>query len=205
VRCSGTRQDKNETKLNDDKNWEDGAANWPMLQNARCGKVIRAAGSMMFSVISSHPEETWHIGEVLGSYLGPGDIVCLYGDLGSGKTNLAYGIARGLNVREQYITSPTFIFVNEYHGRTPLFHIDLYRLAEPEELENIGFREYLTTDGVTVIEWAEKAEYELPQERLSIYLAVIGEESREIGFLAEGERYEQLMQLMKKSLERTNQ
>jgi tRNA threonylcarbamoyladenosine biosynthesis protein TsaE len=154
----------------------------------------------MFSVISSNPERTWQVGEMLGSRLAPGDTVCLYGDLGSGKTNFAYGIAQGLRVREQYITSPTFTFVNEYQGRVPFYHIDLYRLRELGELENIGFEEYLCSDGVTVIEWAEKAEDELPKECLSVYLAYVDERSREIGFIAEGERYGKLLEELKQDL-----
>jgi tRNA threonylcarbamoyladenosine biosynthesis protein TsaE len=109
----------------------------------------------MFSVITASPEQTWRIGEMLGSRLGAGDTLCLYGDLGSGKTNFAYGIAQGLEVQERYITSPTYTFVNEYEGRVPFYHIDLYRLQGPGELETIGFGEYIDSDGVTVIEWAE--------------------------------------------------
>ena len=154
----------------------------------------------MYSVITSSPEQTWRIGEMLGALLGPGDIVCLYGDLGAGKTSLSYGIALGLEVKEQYITSPTFTFVNEYEGRVPFYHIDLYRLKDPEELENIGFEEYLDSDGVTVIEWAERAEDELPEERLSVYLNYVNENSREIGFLPEGERYQKLLDALKQSL-----
>ena len=157
----------------------------------------------MFSVITSSPEQTWHIGRMLGELLGAGDTVCLVGDLGAGKTNVAYGIAQGLDVQEQYITSPTFTFVNEYQGRVPLYHIDLYRLKEPAELENIGFREYLESDGVTLIEWAERAEDELPVEFLSVYLSFVDEKSREIGFLAKGERYEKLMEELKQELNRT--
>ncbi len=147
----------------------------------------------MFSVITSSPEQTWQVGQILGSRLEPGDTVCLYGDLGAGKTSLSYGIALGLEVQGQYITSPTFTFVNEYKGRVPFYHIDLYRLKDPEELEGIGFEEYIDSDGVTVIEWAERAEDELPEERLSVYLNYVDEHSREIGFLAEGERYEKLL------------
>ena len=155
---------------------------------------------MMYSVITSNPEQTWRMGELLGALLGPGDIVCLYGDLGAGKTSLSYGIALGLEVKEQYITSPTFTFVNEYEGRVPFYHIDLYRLKDPEELENIGFEEYLDSDGVTVIEWAERAEDELPEERLSVYLNYVNENSREIGFLPEGERYQKLLDALKQDL-----
>jgi tRNA threonylcarbamoyladenosine biosynthesis protein TsaE len=154
----------------------------------------------MFSIITSSPEQTHQIGELLGSRLAAGDTVCLYGDLGSGKTNFTYGIARGLKVEEEYITSPTFTFVNEYQGRVPLYHIDLYRLEDPGALESIGFEEYLESDGVTVIEWAEKAENELPDERLSVYLSPVDEKSREFGFLAEGKRYELLLDALKQEL-----
>ncbi len=154
----------------------------------------------MFSVITSSPEQTWRTGELLGARLGAGDMVCLYGDLGAGKTSFTYGIALGLEVREQYITSPTFTFVNEYRGRVPFYHIDLYRLKDPGELENIGFEDYIDSDGATVIEWAERAEEELPPERLSVYLSYVNETSREIGFLAEGERYERLLEDLRRSL-----
>jgi len=154
----------------------------------------------MYSVITSSPEQTWRMGELLGGLLGPGDLVCLYGDLGAGKTSLSYGIARGLEVKEQYITSPTFTFVNEYEGRVPFYHIDLYRLKDPEELENIGFGEYLGSGGATVIEWAERAEEELPEERLSVYLNYVDEKSREIGFLAEGARYQTLLDELKQRM-----
>jgi tRNA threonylcarbamoyladenosine biosynthesis protein TsaE len=154
----------------------------------------------MFSVITSNPEQTRRIGELLGARLGPGDTVCLYGDLGAGKTSLSYGIALGLEVRTQYITSPTFTFVNEYEGRAPFYHIDLYRLKDPGELENIGFEEYIDSDGVTVIEWAERAEDALPVERLSVYLSYVNENSREIGFLAEGERYEKMLKEVRQNL-----
>lgn len=154
----------------------------------------------MFSVITSSPEQTRRIGEMLGARLGPGDTVCLYGDLGAGKTSLSHGIALGLEVRTQYITSPTFTFVNEYEGRAPFYHIDLYRLKDPGELENIGFEEYIDSDGVTVIEWAERAEDALPVERLSVYLSYINEDSREIGFLAEGERYEKMLEEVRQNL-----
>ncbi len=155
----------------------------------------------MFSVITSSQEQTWRVGEMLGARLDAGDTVCLYGDLGAGKTSFSYGIALGLNVEANYITSPTFTFVNEYKGRVPLYHIDLYRIQDPEELENIGFEEYIETDGVTVIEWAERAEDKLPEECLSVYLSYVDEHSREIGFLAEGERYEKILDDLKQTLE----
>jgi tRNA threonylcarbamoyladenosine biosynthesis protein TsaE len=154
----------------------------------------------MFSVVTGSPEQTWRIGERLGALLGPGDTVCLYGDLGAGKTSFSYGIALGLEVKTQYVTSPTFTFVNEYEGRVPFYHIDLYRLKGPEELENIGFGEYIGSRGAAVIEWAERAEDELPAERLSVYLTYVDEQRREIGFLGEGERYRKMVDTLKQEL-----
>lgn len=156
---------------------------------------------MMFSIITSGPEQTEHLGEALGSLLEPGDLICLYGDLGSGKTHFSFGIAMGLEVREQYITSPTFTLVNIYQGRMPFYHIDLYRLKGPSELENVGLDEYVDSDGATVIEWAERADDELPEERLSVYFSHVNERSREIGFLAEGERYGKLLAGLKQRVE----
>jgi tRNA threonylcarbamoyladenosine biosynthesis protein TsaE len=154
----------------------------------------------VFSVVTTNQEQTWKIGEMLGSRLDAGDTICLYGDLGAGKTSFSYGIALGLEVKEQYITSPTFTFVNEYEGRVPFYHIDLYRLTEPDELHNLGFEEYLDSDGVTVIEWAERADDELPAECLSVYLSYVDDHSREIGFLAEGERYQKLLDDLSREL-----
>ncbi len=154
----------------------------------------------MFSVITSSTEQTEELGSIVGALLEPGDLVCLYGDLGAGKTHFSFGIAQGLEVREQYITSPTFTFVNEYEGRIPFYHIDLYRLKDPSELEGIGFEEYIDSDGATVIEWAERAEGMLPGEMLSVYLSDVSETSREIGFFAEGARYEKLLENVKQHM-----
>jgi tRNA threonylcarbamoyladenosine biosynthesis protein TsaE len=157
----------------------------------------------MFSVITANAEQTVDLGRILGTLLEPGDLVCLYGDLGAGKTHFTYGIALGLEVRDEYITSPTFTFVNEYQGRIPLYHIDLYRLTDPAELEGIGFEEYIESDGATVIEWAERAEDELPEESLSVYLSHVSENGREVGFFGEGERYEGLLQELRTRIKGT--
>lgn len=154
----------------------------------------------MFSIITTSEDQTEQVGEMLGRLLRPGDVVCLYGDLGAGKTSLSFGIAMGLEVEEEYIPSPTFTIINEYRGRVPFYHIDLYRLKEPSELDEIGFDEYIDSDGVAVIEWADRAEEDLPPERLNIYLSFVSENSREIGFLAEGERYGILLSELKRQL-----
>lgn len=114
-------------------------------------------------------KETEEFGIKLGKLLKSGDIVCLNGDLGAGKTTMTKSIGLGLGV-DEYITSPTFTLINMYRGRTVVYHFDVYRLVEVEELYDIGFDEYFYGDGVCIIEWAEKIEKLLPEERLDIYI-----------------------------------
>jgi tRNA threonylcarbamoyladenosine biosynthesis protein TsaE len=111
--------------------------------------------------------ETRELGRSLSSCLQPGQVVCLRGELGSGKTCLAQGICLGWGVSEP-VVSPSFTLVNEYQGRSPVYHFDLYRLKSPGELENIGYLEYLEGGGLVLIEWPENAGKELPQDRLDI-------------------------------------
>ncbi len=100
--------------------------------------------------------ETADIGRALASRLSPGDVVLLYGDLGAGKTAFVRGLAEGLGIAADEVSSPTFTLVQEYRGgRLPLFHVDLYRLNDPREIDDLGLDE-LTADGVLAIEWAEK-------------------------------------------------
>ena len=119
----------------------------------------------MLKITTYSAEETKEFGAKLGALLGVGDIVCLIGDLGTGKTALTNGIAVGLDIKE-YITSPTFTIVNEYMGRIPLFHFDVYRIADSEEMYEIGFEEYLDGNGVVVIEWADLIKDILPMEHI---------------------------------------
>jgi tRNA threonylcarbamoyladenosine biosynthesis protein TsaE len=141
-------------------------------------------------IISHSPAETISIGKQLGRQLFPGALIALSGDLGSGKTCLAYGIALGLNVPEElYVTSPTYTLVNEYHGRLNLFHVDVYRLEGASDLEDIGFDEIVATEGVTVIEWAEKVLDTLPKERLSILLSILNDQGRSLEIMAYGKQY----------------
>lgn len=103
------------------------------------------------------PEETHHLGERIGRLLKAGDIVLLFGDLGAGKTTLTQGIARGMGVGEdEYVRSPSFTLVNQYRGRIPAFHIDLYRIESPGELDDLGLEDALGREGVAIVEWAEK-------------------------------------------------
>jgi len=128
---------------------------------------------------SKGEEETKKLGRRLGRRLKKGDVVCLYGELGSGKTTMVKGIASGLGINERDIASASFLIIAEYKGTIPFYHIDLYRL-EPSRIDEIGLNEYLGRDGISVIEWAEKAGDEIPNGSIKIYLTYIGEDSREI-------------------------
>ena len=130
-------------------------------------------------VRSASADETIALGERLGRIAAPGDLLCLWGDLGAGKTQLAKGIARGLGVADT-VTSPTFILMNEYAGRLPLFHVDLYRLADAGDALAGGVVDDRQADGLTVVEWPERMGDVLPAGRLDVRIAGSGEEVRVI-------------------------
>lgn len=104
--------------------------------------------------VSNSPAETERLGEALADKVAPGAVIAFTGDLGAGKTAFTRGLARGLGVTER-VTSPTFTIVNEYEGRLPLFHFDMYRLTSSEELFDIGWEDYLARGGVCAVEWSE--------------------------------------------------
>lgn len=112
-------------------------------------------------------EDTYNAGVELGAKLKSGDIVYLSGDMGTGKTEFTKGIAKGLEV-EDYVVSPTFTIVNEYTGRCPLYHFDVYRICDEEEMYDIGFEEYLYGNGVVVIEWPELIKGILPEKAIRV-------------------------------------
>ena len=142
-------------------------------------------------VTTSSAQETQELGLRLGALTQRGDLLLLAGDLGTGKTTLAQGIAWGLDVQE-YAHSPTFVLVHEYQGRLPLFHVDLYRLDDPLEVQDLAIDEYLT-EGVCVVEWAEKALDQLPEEHLLIALTETGPDERRLSLSARGERHSRLL------------
>ena len=125
-------------------------------------------------IITSSSGETRKAGQILGEFLKPGDLICLNGDLGAGKTVFVSGVAKGLEIEEP-VTSPTFTLVNEYEGRIPFFHFDVYRIYDPEELYDIGFEEYFYRGGAVCIEWSNLIESILPQDRLEIEIIRIPE------------------------------
>ena len=127
-------------------------------------------------MITNSYNETVEVGYTLGKVLESGDIVCLTGDIGAGKTVLTKGIAKSLGV-EEMITSPTFTIVNEYLGDTNLYHFDVYRLQNGEDFIEVGFEHYLTKDGVIVIEWSEIVEDVLPDDKIVISIERAEEEN----------------------------
>ncbi len=131
--------------------------------------------------LTSHSEnETEAIGKALMRLLPDGSVVALRGELGAGKTCLVRGMAAAIEA-ETAVSSPTFTMVNEYEGRPKIYHLDLYRIAEPRELMDLGYEDLFDApDGICVIEWAERAEKLLPQKRLDITLEHAGKTTRTI-------------------------
>src|SRR5262245_31256543 len=137
-------------------------------------------------IISSSSYETDRLGQAIGRSLRGGETLALVGPLGTGKTALVRGIAAGLGATPATVSSPTFVLIHEYHGRLPLAHVDLYRIASLPELESIGLAEYLAAPTVTAIEWADKALHVLPNDRLEIELHHMTTRSRRIRLRASG-------------------
>ncbi len=149
--------------------------------------------------LTSHsPEQTQKIGIRIGELALPGDVFLLSGRLGAGKTCLTQGIAWGLNIKE-YALSPTFVIVREMHGRLPLYHIDLYRLDNIDEIEDLGLDDYLYGKGACVVEWAEKALGLLPTEHLLIQIDFLSDTMRSLQLKSRGKRYQELLVQLKTS------
>lgn len=120
--------------------------------------------------ISNSYEETQKIAMDFAKTLKSGDVLCMYGELGVGKTAFVQGLAVGLGITD-YITSPTFTIVNEYEGSLPLYHFDVYRIADSDEMYEVGYEEYVYGDGVSVIEWPQLIDDILPEKRYDITIS----------------------------------
>jgi tRNA threonylcarbamoyladenosine biosynthesis protein TsaE len=138
--------------------------------------------------------ETVRLGKRMGGHLRPGDVVALAGELGTGKTQFIKGVAAGVGVgKSTYITSPSFTLINEYTGKIPFYHIDLYRLKTEKEAEELGLEEYFQSRGITAIEWADKIPSSLPKEMLWIHIYYTGKYTRSLEIIAKGKRYEEIV------------
>jgi len=150
--------------------------------------------------ISRSTAQTQRLGMRLALLAEPGDVICIAGELGAGKTCLARGIGRGLGI-EVPITSPSFVMVNEYRVPGPLryfYHVDLYRVKSAQEALSLGIGEYLYGDGICVVEWPERAREVLPQGHLWITLEHIGENKRSLTIKATGTRHQDLLAQLRK-------
>jgi tRNA threonylcarbamoyladenosine biosynthesis protein TsaE len=143
-------------------------------------------------LLTTSPEETQEVGRALGAAALAGDVFLLTGGLGVGKTCLTQGIAWGAGVQE-HARSPTFVLVTEYRGRLPVYHMDLYRIDDLNEVLDLGLDEYLFGQGVCVVEWAEKAPEAFPADHVSVRMEEVGETRRVLGVTAHGPRSCQLL------------
>ena len=148
--------------------------------------------SAAVTLSSGSPDQTRAVGERLGAVLEPGDVLLLSGELGAGKTVFVQGIARGLGFNSS-VSSKSFVLLGEHPGRVKLYHADLYRLDDPEQVAELALDE-ISMDGVLVVEWPERAgDGVLPEEHLRIEFEVTGEDGRELRFVGKGERAEELI------------
>ncbi|MBI2855158.1 MAG: tRNA (adenosine(37)-N6)-threonylcarbamoyltransferase complex ATPase subunit type 1 TsaE [Chloroflexi bacterium] len=153
----------------------------------------------MIHTTSHSPEETKRMGTAIGQVAEPGDVALLIGDLGAGKTCLTQGIARGLGI-EDYTPSPSFVLVRVYHGRLPLYHVDLYRLHSVEEVADLGLDDYLYGKGISVVEWADRAPQALPPDYLKVEIGYASETERGITITACGKRYMEMLGCLRSEL-----
>ena len=154
----------------------------------------------MYTFTSKSDEQTFEFGKFIGLNCFEGAIITLNGQLGAGKTILAKGIAKGLGINDN-VTSPSFAILNIYSGKVPLYHFDLYRLSNVQEIEELGFNEYFEGDGVCLIEWANDL-FVKSNEILNINISGSGDEKREIMFNANGEKHEKLLDEINKYMEK---
>lgn len=127
---------------------------------------------------TNSPEQTIELGARLAADIGPGDIICLQGPLGAGKTHFVKGLAEGLGISQEEVQSPTYTLIHEYEGRLPLYHFDCYRMESPREALEIGAEEYFYGSGICVIEWPDRISSLIPDEAMWITIEEIDRNSR---------------------------
>lgn len=165
------------------------------------GIFFRDEGVEEIRVESSNPERTGEIAVLLAEASVGGDVICLNGDLGAGKTTFTQHFAKGLGVDEkEYVTSPSFAIMHEYSCRIPMYHFDFYRLGASEEVIELGFEEYFYGNGVCVLEWSDIIKAYLPDERLEILIEYQTECSRMLTFKLYGKRWQERLEKLIHSL-----
>lgn len=153
-----------------------------------------------FTCSSCNEADTERLGAALAAMVGPGDVIALHGPLGAGKTRFVQAVAKALGCDDQWINSPTFILIQEYDGRLPVYHVDAYRLKDTDEFLEIGGEEILNGDGVCLIEWAEKVEDVLPRDHLAILIEVTAEHTRRFRFRSTGTRSTRIIEAFRAAL-----
>ena len=139
-----------------------------------------------FTFLANNESDTQRLGAALAKVLPPGTTVALIGTLGAGKTRLVQALAAGCGVPRETVVSPTFVLCQEYHGRRTLYHLDAYRLKDDDEFLELGPEEYFASDGITLIEWADRVIDCLPPQRLEIHIEVVGDTARQFRLVAVG-------------------
>jgi tRNA threonylcarbamoyladenosine biosynthesis protein TsaE len=139
-----------------------------------------------FIFLADNESDTRRLGAALAQVLPPGTTLALIGTLGAGKTRLVQALAAGCGVPPDTVVSPTFVLCQEYHGRRTLYHLDAYRLKDDDEFLELGPEEYFASDGITLIEWADRVLDCLPPQRLEIHIEVVGDTARQFRLAAVG-------------------
>jgi len=150
----------------------------------------------VINYISKEEHRTREIGADLSQYLNEGDIVCLFGDLGAGKTSFVKGVASGLKINPSKVNSPSYVLMNIYEGAFSLFHFDLYRLEEMQEISTIGYDEFLYGNGISMIEWADRLGDQLPLDYISVTISHRKEGGRNIKISSQGQKYKDIIHLL---------
>lgn len=144
-------------------------------------------------LIISSEDEMRGLGQRIAMHLVAGQVLALTGELGAGKTRFTQGLARGLDIPIEEVTSPTFTLIQEYSGRLPVRHCDAYRLRHPDEFADLGLDELFARDGVAIVEWADRVDAELPRDRLDVRIEVTGESERRVVLTARGRSSQRLI------------
>jgi tRNA threonylcarbamoyladenosine biosynthesis protein TsaE len=164
----------------------------------------KATGIFDMELLSGSVKETLGIAGKIARRLGRGDIVCLSGELGSGKTVFAKGLAMALGIKKDKVISPTFVLIRQHKtkDKIPFYHFDLYRLESCADIAVLGYEEFFYGNGITVIEWADRLRRLMPKECLQIKFNVKGKGSRLIGISCRGEHYRKLMEVIREDIRR---
>jgi len=173
-----------------------------MIRVGKLSQISRVSSisNICMKIISDSENKTFNIGKQISALLQEGDIICLFGNLGSGKTVLAKGIACGLGISGNQIISPTFVLIRRHSGRIKFNHLDLYRLKSIEQIIKLGYEEYFYGRDITVVEWAERLGFIMPKEFLRINIAFGPKNKRIIRLIAFGGRYKNLLEKINENI-----